>query len=195
VCGSAGVTGVGDPGVPGTVVVVAPGEPGAVVVVAAAVVVVVGAGLDTRVDVVVPARAVVGDTADVVDVAPALVGVVVAPATVVVAAAAQTGVVIVLVSRVTAPLRARSRPAMVAPVVAVIDVMASTLPTRCDPVPSVAEEPICQNTLQAVLLPITTTLLADAVTSVDAALKMNTAFGSPWVLSVIVPVIARVPAS
>ena len=33
------------------------------------VVVVVGAGLDARVDVVVPAAAVVGDTADVVDVA------------------------------------------------------------------------------------------------------------------------------
>ena len=75
-----------------------------------------------------------------------------------------------------------------------IDARASTLPTRCEPVPSVAELPICQNTLQALELPITTTWLADAVISVDAAWKMKTAFGSPWVLSVIVPVMASVPA-
>ena len=86
--------------------------------------------------------------ASVVVVAP--VGVVVAPAAVVVvAAAAHTGVVIVLVSRVTAPLRASNRPSIVAPVVAVIDVSASTLPIEVRVVPSVAELPTCQNTLHA----------------------------------------------
>src|ERR1035438_2982580 len=38
------------------------------------------------------------------------------------------------------------------------------------------------------------TLLADAVMSVDAALKMKTAFGSPWASRVSVPVIPNVPA-
>lgn len=182
--GSPGPVGVPDPGVPGagvpgTVVVVGPVEAGVVVVGAR-----VGAGLDATVDVVAPATNVVGVAPDVVGVAPDVVGVApdvvgVEPTVVVVDAAAHTGVVIVLVSRVTAPLRANSRPAIVAPVVAVIDVRASTLPTRCEPVPSVAELPICQNTLQALVLPITMTWLALAVVSVDAALKMKTAFGSP----------------
>jgi hypothetical protein len=39
------------------------------------------------------------------------------------------------------------------------------------------------------------TLLADAVMSVDAALKMNTAFGSPCASRVSVPVIPNVPAA
>ena len=82
----------------------------------------------------------VGDTADVVDVAPAVVGVVVAPTlVVVVVAAAHTGLVIVLVSSVTAPLRASALPFRVAPVVMLIDVSARMLPTKALPVPIVAE--------------------------------------------------------
>jgi hypothetical protein len=43
--------------------------------------------------------------------------------------------------------------------------------------------------------PANATLLPDAVISVDAVLKMNTAFGSPWALRVTVPVITKVPAT
>ena len=57
---------------------------------------------------------------------------------------AQSGLVIVLVSRVTAPLRASARPCSVAPVVIVIDVRARMLPTKAAPVPIVAELPTCQ---------------------------------------------------
>jgi hypothetical protein len=42
----------------------------------------------------------------------------------------QTGVVMLLVSRVTAPLRARKRPFTVAPVLAVMDVNARMLPWK-----------------------------------------------------------------
>src|SRR5580704_12868751 len=54
------------------------------------------------------------------------------------------GLVMVSVSRVTAPLRARRRPLMVVPVVTVIDVSARMVPRNVDPVPSVAELPTCQ---------------------------------------------------
>ena len=49
----------------------------------------------------------------------------------------------VLLSRVTAPVEARSRPTMVAPVFAVMDVEAITVPIRCDAVPRVAELGTC----------------------------------------------------
>ena len=55
----------------------------------------------------------------------------------------------VLVSSVTAPLRASKDPWIVAPVVAVIEVNAITWPTSVELVPSSAELPICQKTLQA----------------------------------------------
>ena len=111
---------------------------------------------------------------------------------VVVDAAAHPWLVMVLVSRVTAPFWASNRPLMVAPVVAVMDSDARTVPIRCEPVPSVAELPTCQNTLQAWPPPSTMTALFDAVMRVDAVWKMNTALGSPWVSSVKVPVIPRV---
>lgn len=53
------------------------------------------------------------------------------------------------VSRVTAPLRASSRPSTDAPVCAVIDVKAMTFPMKSEAVPRVAELPTCQNTLHA----------------------------------------------
>jgi len=49
-----------------------------------------------------------------------------------------------LVSNVTAPLRAKSLPFTVAPVVAVIEVRAIRLPTNAVLVPSVADSPTCQ---------------------------------------------------
>src|ERR1035437_1198651 len=55
----------------------------------------------------------------------------------------------VLVSIVTAPFLASNRPETVAPVVAVIQVSANTVPNRFEVVPSVAELPICQKTLHA----------------------------------------------
>jgi hypothetical protein len=62
---------------------------------------------------------------------------------------AQAGAVIVSSSRVTAPLRASARPAMVSPVSTEIEVRARMLPLKAEFVPRVAELPTCQNTLQA----------------------------------------------
>jgi hypothetical protein len=58
--------------------------------------------------------------------------------------AAQNGRVMTLVSSVTAPLRASRRPWIVAPVVAEMEVRASTVPTKVEFVPRVAELPTCQ---------------------------------------------------
>ena len=62
--------------------------------------------------------------------------------------AEQTGVVMVLESNVTAPSRANTRPFTVAPVVTVMDESARMLPWKTEYVPSVAELPTCQKTLQ-----------------------------------------------
>ena len=93
--------------------------------------------------------------------------------------ARQSERVIVFVSSVTAPLRARSRPSMTAPVVAVMDVSAMIVPLKFDPVPSVAELPICQNTLQACAPPEKTTLLPLAVVNVEPAWKIHTSVDPP----------------
>ncbi len=61
----------------------------------------------------------------------------------------QFAAVIVLSSRLTWPLRASARPSMLAPVVTEIDCRARMLPTKVEFVPSVAELPTCQKTLQA----------------------------------------------
>src|ERR1700730_5362733 len=82
------------------------------------------------------------------------------------------GAVIVLVSRVTAPLMASSLPSIVVPVVTVIEVRARTFPWRAELVPSVAELPTTQKTFDACAPLIRFTLLAAAVMSVDAAWKM-----------------------
>src|SRR5665647_3384797 len=55
---------------------------------------------------------------------------------------------IVLVSNVTAPLSANSLPSTVTPVVAVIDAYARMVPAKVELVPSVAELPTAQTTLQ-----------------------------------------------
>jgi hypothetical protein len=75
-----------------------------------------------------------------------------------------------------------------APVVAVIEVNANTVPTKLDAVPKVAEEPTCQNTLQAWAPFIRAIELALAVVRVDPAWKMNTAAGSFSASSVSTPV-------
>ena len=63
-------------------------------------------------------------------------------------AAAQIGPVMVLLSNVTEPVCARARPFKLAPVVRVMLVSARIFPTNVVVVPSVAELPTCQNTLQ-----------------------------------------------
>ena len=95
------------------------------------------------------------------------------------ATAAQAGTVTTLESNVTAPLRANSRPVIEAPVVALTEVNASTVPTNTEFVPSVAELPTCQNTLHAVAPPISATLLVEPVMSVLAAWNTKTALGLP----------------
>ena len=101
---------------------------------------------------------------------------------------AQCEVVIVSVSSVTAPLRARTRPSTVTPVVTVMLVSAMIVPMKLEPVPSVAELPICQNTLQAWAPLIRLTTLPEAVVNADPAWKTKTAFGFPCALSVSAPV-------
>jgi hypothetical protein len=88
-------------------------------------------------------------------------------------------VVMVLVSNVTAPVRASSLPWIVAAVVAVMLAEAMMVPTKCVPVPSVAEEPTCQKTLHACALPASRTVVLEPVVSVEPIWKMNTALGSP----------------
>jgi len=166
---------------PGVVVVVAPGvvvvDPGVVVVVDPGVVVVVAPG-------VVVVVVVVGvDPGVVVVVAPGVVVVVV-----VVGVAAHVGFVMVSVSNVTAPLLASTRPSTVTPVVTVMEVRARMVPRKLELVPSVAELPTCQKTLQDWAPLIKLTWLADAVVSVEPAWKTKTAFGSPPPLSVRAPV-------
>jgi len=79
----------------------------------------------------------------------------------------QVGTVMVLVSMVTAPPSARARPLIVAPVSSVIDVVAIIVPAKFVVVPRVAELPTCQNTLQACAPFSSTTVLDDAVVSVE----------------------------
>ena len=96
----------------------------------------------------------------------------------------------VLVSRVTAPLRARTRPSIDAPVVTVIDVSARMLPVNAVPVPSVADEPTCQKTLLAWTPPVRTTEVFEPVMRVLPAWKMNTEPAGPSSVNGTVPVSA-----
>ena len=93
--------------------------------------------------------------------------------------AAQVEPVIVFACIVTAPFRARARPMMVAPVLRVISVRARIVPWKLVEVPSVAELPICQKTLQARAPLMRFTELLDAVVRVEPAWKMNTASWLP----------------
>ena len=128
----------------------------------------------------------------VVDVTPPGPVVVVVPppesVVVVVDTAAHDPLVMVLVSSVVAPLRASVLPSIVAPVVTVIDVKARTVPVNTEFVPSVAELPTCQKTLQGDAPPMRLTRLAESVVRVEPAWKMKTASPSPWASRVRVPV-------
>ena len=95
----------------------------------------------------------------------------------VVGGAAQLGTVIVSLSRVTAPVWASARPVTVSFVVTVIDARARIVPLKLELVPSVAELPTCQNTLQAWASPIRTTWLDEPVVSVEPIWKMKTEAG------------------
>jgi hypothetical protein len=148
------------------VVVVAAGVVVVVVVEAARVGVVV---VVARLVVVVVARLVVVVAAGVVVVVELVVVVVAAVVVVETVAAAQVGTVTTLLSSVTAPLRANTRPLTSAPVFRVIDVRARIDPAKLLVVPSVAELPTCQNTWQACAPFSNTTRLDDAPISVDPA--------------------------
>ena len=93
--------------------------------------------------------------------------------------APQLGAVMVSSSRVTAAFWASTRPSTVTPVVTVIDVRASTLPRKAELVPSVAELPTCQKTLQAEAPFVRRTELAESVTRVEPTWKTNTASALP----------------
>jgi hypothetical protein len=102
--------------------------------------------------------------------------------------AVQAGAVIVLESSVVAPFRASSRPVTFAPVVAVIEVRASTEPVSSEFVPSVAELPTCQYTLHGLAPRMSATTLVDAVVNVLPAWKTKIALASFAASSVSVPV-------
>lgn len=96
-------------------------------------------------------------------------------------------------SSVTAPLRANRCPEIEAPVVAVMDASARTVPTNVEFVPNVAELVTSQNTLQLLAPLISETLLELAVVRLLAAWKTKTEFGSPLPSRMSVPVMAREP--
>ncbi len=81
---------------------------------------------------------------------------------------AQVGTLIVSSSRVTAPLRARARPVMVAACCTVIELRARMVPTKTDDVLRVAELPTFQKTLQAWAPLARMTELPTSVISVEA---------------------------
>jgi hypothetical protein len=84
---------------------------------------------------------------------------------------AQLVLVIVFVSRVTAPFCASTRPRMLAPLCMLMLVRARTFPTNEVPAKRSAELPICQKTLQASAPPINETDEPTAVVSVLPVLK------------------------
>lgn len=100
----------------------------------------------------------------------------------------QNGRVMTLWSRVTAPLRARARPSMVALVRTEIDCSAMIVPLKDVFVSSVAELPTCQKTLHAWAPLMRATVAEGPVIRVSAIWKMKTALGSPCASRVRVPV-------
>jgi len=107
----------------------------------------------------------------------------------------QRGLVIVLVSRVTAPFRARTLPATVLPVSRDADCSAMMVPTKVVLVSRVAELPTCQKTLHGWAPLMSATVLFGAVMSVEPTWKMKTALALPLASSVTVPVIPSGPAA
>ncbi len=161
------------------VVVVVAGTVVVVVVVGTVVVVVVGTVVVVVVVGTVVVVVVVGTVVVVVGTVVVVVGTVV-----VVVVLAQEGTLIVLSSKVTAPLRARTRPVTVtdAPVSSVAEVRAMMVPTKSVvSVPRVAELPTCQNTLHACTPPVNRTDAGpvDPVVRVLPAWNTNTELAFP----------------
>jgi hypothetical protein len=94
-----------------------------------------------------------------------------------------------LVSSVTAPFLASALPPLIfAPVVNVMLVSAIRLPMNCVPVPSVADDPICQSTPHGLPPLMIDTDDALAVVSVLPVLKIQVAAAFPCALSTRGPV-------
>src|SRR5579859_2990455 len=109
----------------------------------------------------------------------------------------QEGTLTLLLSNVTAPVRASALPFSVALVPSVMDAWAKMLPWNNEKVPKVAELPICQVTFLAWAPPIRMTrilgtppVVPAAVVSADPTWKIQTAFALP--LRVRSPVIPNV---
>jgi hypothetical protein len=85
----------------------------------------------------------------------------------------------VLVSNVTAPVRAKARPSSATPVVSVIEAWAMMVPWKIEFVPRVAELPTCQKMLAACAPPINLIWLVLAVVSVLPIWKTKTLFTLP----------------
>src|ERR1043165_6286422 len=94
------------------------------------------------------------------------------------------GWVMLLESKVTAPVSANARPSTTAPVVTVMEAIAKIFPLKTEVVPSVAELPTCQKMLAALAPPLRITWRPVVVVSVEAIWKMKTALASPWASSV-----------
>jgi hypothetical protein len=90
-----------------------------------------------------------------------------APPPLPVALEGQLDVVIVFVSMFTAAVWASSLPWIVAAVFAVIVAEAMIVPTKRVPVPSVADEPTCQNTLHACAPLTNRTVVPEPVINVE----------------------------
>jgi hypothetical protein len=83
--------------------------------------------------------------------------------------------------------RANSPPTEVASAFAVIETAARMLPTISDPIPSVADVPIFQNTLQGCPPPVIVTADPMAVVSVEPIWKYHASLGEPVPTSVKTP--------
>ena len=95
---------------------------------------------------------------------------------------------------VTAAFNAYSPPATVTPLLSEIEVKARTVPAKIVVVPSVADEPTCQNTLHACAPLMRTTDDSVSVIRVDPIWKTKSAFGSPWPSRVSTPVMPTAAA-
>jgi len=85
----------------------------------------------------------------------------------------------ILLSKVTAPIRVRALPSRFALVNSEIDWSASIVPLETEFVPRVAEEPTCQKTLEACAPPARITFRPSLVVRSDATWKIQTAFELP----------------
>ena len=98
--------------------------------------------------------------------------------------AKHVGTVISVLFNVTAPFLARSLPLTVEPPSSVIEVRARMVPVKEVVVPSVAELPTCQKTLQAWAPPVRVIVASVAVVRVEPAWKIQMSEALPLRVSV-----------